>query len=313
MVRLFGWLVLMSLCWAGAGLAQTPGASGDCNSAKETRSVSKQEMARLCSGAAGDALSCYDGARRFLKANQHYLIFQDVLKCPDADIAELNDELVRARTIMNTTAFEATRMFLEEALTDRLFVLSLNTLKSYVCMTIVNYHVHNDKKIAPENIGNVLIEETLPGTARKGRQQIWFKSKVAGTMCGFVELPVADVLAESNFEDRAYFTRKDRFKRMAEVIAHEFFPGGARMQVKGSELSREFASMVSEYQSEYCKELKARKQGPDAVTQLTRYVSGEAIFIEGHAPSIGGLEAEDEGAWQDYKRFIDWVEKTLLK
>jgi hypothetical protein len=309
MARQLGLAVLISLIWNTPGLAQ---AAAECTSMMETRRASLQEAVRLCTGPANDALSCYDGARRFIRANQDFLAHQGVRKCPDADIAGLSDELIWARNIANTRASEARRIFLEQTLIDGLFVLSVNTLKSYVCMAMVNHHVEEDKVILPEHRQDSLVEETLPMTAGEGQQEIRFKNKSSGSMCGFIALPTTAQLGD--FEERLFLTTKERIAQTGRTIARAFLPGGASVQRNGRELSHQFLTIVSDYQSKFRNELRAREQGVDAAALLAkRSPANRPIFIETKGPTIAVVEDSNEKAGQDYKKFIEWVEETILK
>jgi hypothetical protein len=303
--RYLGLVPLLGLCWVGPALA-------DCKAAIETRRTGLEEAVRLCSGAGHDALTCYDGARRFIRANEALLTHQDVLKCPDADVAALRSELTWARGLVNKKASEARRILLEQTLVDRLFVHSVNTLKAYVCMAIVNDTVAKDEKILPEYRHNVLVEETLPQTVAEGQQVIRFRSKSSGALCGFGELPAKSQLG--NFEERLYFLTKERIAESGRSIAQAFLSSGIPMEAQLAELGRQFLSIVSDYQSKFEAELRRREEVVDAATLLSMSrPAKQAIFVEAGAPENRVIESDYPRAWEGYGRFLQWADRMFLK
>ncbi len=300
-------IVLLGFCWAGPALAQAPAV---CKTMMDTRQAGLQEAVRLCSGAGNDALTCYDGARRFIRTNEAFLTLQDVLKCADADITGLRGELVWARGVVNTRAAAARRILLAQTLVDRLFVLSVNTLKSYVCLAMINHHVGTD--IAPEYRHNQLVEETLPQTVREGQQVITFKNKTFGRVCGSVDLPAKGQLGA--FEDKLFFLAKSRIAESGAAIAREFLPGGGAGAANRQELARQFLALVSDYQVEFERELKRREGEFDVVGLLAKRLPGSPpLVIDAEAPVPEALETFHTKAWRDYGTFLKWTETAILK
>jgi hypothetical protein len=308
MIRHLGLAILLNLGWSGPGLAQ----AANCNAGAEARRASLEEAVRLCSGAAHDALTCYDGARRFIRDKEALLAHQDVLKCTDADVAALRSELIWARGLVNKKASEARRIFLEQTLIDRLFVVSVKTLKAYVCMTLVNDAAKKDEKILPENRENVLVEETLPITLANRQQEIRFKNKRSGSVCGFIQLPGESALGE--FEERLFLAAKGRIAEAGKEIAAEFPLGGGTAKQIGEQQSNRFLSIVGEYQAAFADELKKHERGIDVIGLLAkRAAAKEVTFIEAHGPEVAVLGSDNAQARETYDRFVQWLEKTVLK
>src|SRR5262249_17000461 len=87
-----------------------------------------------CSRGNIDALSCFDAVRVFVRDAELGR------KCGSTDGAQLTMEIRRARKISSVMSRKAQQLFDAQLADDGVYRLAYNTLKSYVCMSIVNYY-----------------------------------------------------------------------------------------------------------------------------------------------------------------------------
>jgi len=302
--------LLFALCWNATALAQVN--EPHCAKASKARSEGRAEMAKWCAAGSNDALSFYAAARRFVRVNEDFLRFFDFWKCPKGEAAVLRSELWQARNITNVKSKDATRLFVEGMVIDALFVTSVRTLKMYVCLEMISEHARTQYE--PQYQGNGLVEETLPIDVGKTEQQIRFKNRTHGSVCGLVRLPAAGPFRE--FEDSLYLETKKHIRPIAAELAG-LFMREPPSQEKSEELRTKFVKIATEYQTKFARELESRAPKFDAAELLADLLlakrENRVIVIEADDTPQEMAKHYYDKTSEKFVSFVRWVEDKLLK